>query len=149
MSNRLKAILCFLVVVICAYFLISGDPILVQPIFSNFDLPWGNYITWIGFIALPFSLLFGFESLRKPSNPSSRVLNKLLRLNILLALLWIPISYLLSGNLKNIFKDTGSFQGSLLASEIFWIYCGILVVLPLLIYTSSWILTLLKRFYSK
>lgn len=149
MSNRFKAISCLIIAFFCAYLIISGRPFLAQPILPSFEMPWGNYITWIGFIALPFSLLFGFSFLRKPINATSRILNKLLRLNILLALLWVPLSYFLAGNLKNNFKNSESFQGGPLASEIFWVYCGVLAGLPLLIYIFCWILSLLKRFSTK
>lgn len=145
MSHRVKALLCFTAVFTSAYLLISGHPILEKPIFSNFEFPWGNYITWVGFIAFPFGVLVSFSFLRKPTSATTRLLKNLLRMNIVLGLLWVPISYLLSGNLKNSFKDSGNFQGSHLASEIFWLYCELLVALPLLIYICSWILQLLGR----
>ncbi len=128
---RLKSILAFSVFLISFYLLASGHPVLSRPMFPVVPLPWGNWIAWVGFIAFPLSIYYGISSIRKPKSRMSGFFHILLKLNLFLAFLWIPITYGLSGNITNTFSEKASFQGGQLAMKMFWAFNGILLFLPI------------------
>ena len=127
-------ILLLVIVGIVATLLIMGSRILLQPTPGITDLPLGNLITWIALISLSFSILTGFKEIRRPNSPFTKWLSILIKVNLTLALFWVPISYLLSGNLGNNFSGSApGFQGGQMAMKIFWYWSFCLVVIPILI----------------
>ena len=74
----------------------------------------------------------------------------MLKLNLIMAFLWVPISYLLAGNITNSFSGSAEgFQGSPQASEIFWGYNVFLLFLPLSILSAVGIQTTIDYLKSK
>ena len=108
-------------------------------------IPLGTPITWLGIIALPLSIYFGNRKMREPGGQLSRFLSVVLKILIVLALLWAPISYLLAGNFSNTFTEKAEFQGGQLAMKWFWRFTYGIVIAPNLIIMISWIASIFKR----
>jgi hypothetical protein len=85
-------------------------------------LPAGTIITWLGLMAVPSMLYFGIKEFRNPSTPFLRSLRWALTADLLMAILWIPISYALAGNLAFNFGHAKTGQGSVEAGELFWMF---------------------------
>ena len=134
MKNRkLKFFSSLIVFVAAGYFLISGSPLVTMSLSKTANIPLGNLTTWIGMIALPLTFYYGIKGLREPGNKTERILSFVLKALILLAILWVPISYLLAGNMSNSFSNTPEFRGGQLAMRIFWINTYVTVAAPLLL----------------
>jgi hypothetical protein len=84
------------------------------------NVPLGTFITWFGLICLPLSIYWSILEFRKPSVKLSKSLSIVLKIVIVLALLWIPISYLLAGNISFTFTERTTFQGGQQAMKWFW-----------------------------
>lgn len=132
--------------VMSAMLLITGSPILTKALSEKPYLPWGTLITWAGLFSLPMSMLLGFRKLYAPDSNWSRYLSCAIKGSIVLAALWVPVSYLLAGNLSFSFSEKVGFQGGQAAMRIFWIYCAAMVIVPLVILFLSGIFTLVERF---
>lgn len=102
------------------YLLISGSAILTIGLDQNDSIPLGTFITWVGMISLPLIFFWGIKEFSKPINKLNKILSKGLKTTIIMAILWLPISYLLSGNLSFTFSNTPSFQGGQIAMKCFW-----------------------------
>ena len=127
-----------LVLITGAYFLLSGSPVLNIALDDAGAVPLGTFITWAGLIALPMAIYWGTARLRKPVNVLNRILSGVLKLILILAVLWVPISYLLAGNIAFNFSETATFRGGQLAMKIFWWLSGSLVAEPVLILFVYW-----------
>lgn len=109
------------------------------------SIPLGTFITWSGMIALPLSIYWGIKELRKPSKKLNKILSGFLKIIIILGIFWVPISYLLAGNLSFSFSEKETFQGGQDAMKWFWRLSygiGIGAILTLIIY---WISLLLQK----
>ena len=100
--------------------LATGSSLLTIPLDSNNSIPLGTFITWTGMIALPTAVYLGVKEFRKPSTQLNKTLSVLLKLIILLGILWVPIAYLLAGNLSFSFSEKETFQGGQAAMKWFW-----------------------------
>lgn len=150
MSYRTKSIIAFLVFISAVFLMTSGEEFLVRPMFYFIPMPWGNWITWVGFIAFPLSIFYGFSAVRRPKTRFMGLMHIMLKLNLILAFLWVPISYLLAGNITNSFSGSATgFQGSPRASEVFWGYNIFLIFLPLAILSAVGIQTMIDYLKSK
>jgi len=121
------------IILVVAYLLITGSSVLVYPILRNSNLPAGTFITWMGIIALPLSILYGIKKLRQPASQTERYFSLALKMLLLLAILWVAVSYLLAGNLSFSFGNKAGFQGGQTAMKIFWYFTYGIVGLPIVL----------------
>ena len=135
----------FLVVlVVTSILLATGANILTLALDRNNSIPLGTFITWAGMISLPLTIYWGIKELREPTKKLNVFLASFLKMVIILAILWVPISYLLAGNISFSFSEKESFQGGQTAMKWFWRLSygiGIVAILTLFIY---WISLLFK-----
>lgn len=134
-----------IVLVVATILLITGSSLLTTPLYDGSSIPLGTPITWIGMIALPLSIYFGVSKFREPSQPLYKYLGPMLTFSLFTAFLWVPISYLLSGNLAFSFAEKAGFQGGQSAMKWFWGYSYGVVILPLLLLLTHWIFAMVKR----
>ncbi|MBO3115982.1 hypothetical protein J4050_04445, partial [Winogradskyella sp. DF17] len=109
------------------------------------SIPLGTFITWAGMIALPLSVYWGIKELRKPLEKLNIILSGFIKIIIIFGILWVPISYLLAGNLSFSFSEKESFQGGQDAMKWFWRLSygiGIGTILTLITY---WISLIFKK----
>jgi len=100
--------------------LVTGSSLLTIAVDRDKSIPLGTFITWTGMISLPVTIYWGIKNLRQPSIKLDRILSGLLKSIILLGILWVPISYLLAGNLSFSFSEKETFQGGQDAMRWFW-----------------------------
>src|SRR5210317_2173747 len=100
--------------------LVTGSSLLTIPLDRDESIPLGTLITWTGMISLPLAIYWGIKELRKPSSKLNRILSGFLKIIIILGILWVPISYLLAGNLSFTFSEKETFQGGQVAMQWFW-----------------------------
>lgn len=100
--------------------LVTGSSILMIALDDANSIPLGTFITWAGMITLPLTIYWGIKELRKPSSKLNKVLSRFLKIIIILGVLWVPISYLLAGNLSFSFSEKETFQGGQAAIRWFW-----------------------------
>ena len=124
--------------------LVTGSSLLTMAIDKSDTIPLGTFITWAGMISLPLSIYWGIEELRSPKGAFSSVLSKSLKVILLLAILWVPISYLLAGNLSFSFSEKETFQGGQIAMRWFWRISYGIGLGAVLILTLYWISLLFK-----
>ncbi len=105
---------------LCAFLLVTASPALEYPLGENDTIPLGSFITWAGLIAMPMSIYWGSVKFRTPEGTFYKVLSTCLKVTILLALLWLPISYGLAGNMNFNFGQGSSFRGGQTAMKLFW-----------------------------
>lgn len=125
--------------------MVTGSSLLTIALDYNESIPLGTLLTWAGIISLPLTIYWGSKELRKPSGKSNIILSGILKIVIIFGILWLPISYLLAGNLSFTFSEKESFQVGQLAMRWFWLLSygiGIGAILTLIIY---WISLLFKK----
>lgn len=105
----------------------------------------GTPITWLGIISLPLSIYFGVSKIHSPKQPFITNLSRILKGIIILAILWVPICFLLSGNFSNSFSEKEVFQGGQLAMKWFWRFTYGIVISPLLIICIHWTYSIYSR----
>lgn len=122
-----------LITVTVSFLLITGSKILNASTMGDARIPAGTWITWLGMISLPVAILSGNKGLYTPGSKTNRFFSLALKVLISLAIMWVPICYLLSGNLSFTFSEKSEFQGGQTAMRIFWYFSYMLVGLPLLL----------------
>lgn len=146
MEKRKIWLYCSLTILIITLVLIvSGSSLLSLTLDQNESIPLGTFITWFGIISLHLSI---YLSLNRPKNLSKTILKKLmpiLKSLLILAILWMPICYLLAGNLSFTFTDKIEFQGGQLAMKWFWRFTYGIVIAPIIILIFYWILSLFRK----
>lgn len=125
--------------------LITGSSLLTTALDKSNSIPLGNFITWAGMISLPLTIYWGIGELRKPTRKLNRVLSKSLKTTLILAILWVPISYLLAGNLSFTFSERESFQGGQTAMKWFWRLSYGIPIAGLSTLLTYWISLLFKK----
>ena len=100
--------------------LVIGSSLLTLALDRDESIPFGTLITWTGMISLPLTIYWGIKELRKPSRELNRILSRFIKIIIILGILWVPISYLLAGNLSFSFSEKETFQGGQDAMKWFW-----------------------------
>ena len=110
--------------------LITGSSWLVLDLGNG--LPLGTITTWLGIVALPCTLFFGFQNLYNPKSLIFKRYRNLLFLLMALSVLWGFIAFLLAGNWSYNFAGREAFRGSVDASRWFWIYTYSVIAEPLL-----------------
>lgn len=130
--RRLIALSSLFVVVLVVYLLMTASEVLMVPVLEEPFLPAGTLITWLGYIALPLSVYFGFQSLRAPRGGVDRVFAIIFKVLIFAGLIWGGVAFSLAGNRNFSFGNTEGFRGSVAAGRIYWQFCYILAGLPIL-----------------
>ncbi|TFV93151.1 hypothetical protein E4S40_12870 [Algoriphagus kandeliae] len=125
--------------------LVTGSPLLTIALDCKDEIPLGTPITWIGMIALPLTVYWGIQELRNPTTLLNRILSAFLKIIILLGILWVPISFLLAGNLSFSFSEKASFQGGQEAMRWFWRLSYGIGIGTLVIITTYWISLLFRK----
>lgn len=121
MNNRIFYFFAaFSITVIVVVLLVMGSSILNMNLNKQNSIPLGTFITWAGMISLPLSVYWGINKLRIPQTSFERLLSIGIKVIILLGILWVPISYLLAGNLSFSFSERETFQGGQSAMRWFW-----------------------------
>ncbi len=138
-----SSILIFIITIIL---LITGSSLLTTPLDKNNSIPLGTFITWTGLISLPLALYWGIKELRKPEGRLYTYLSIILKVTGVLAVLWMPICYLLAGNISFTFSEKESFQGGQLAMKWFWGFSYSLAIIPLVIFIIHLIYRTIKKF---
>lgn len=134
------------------FLLITGSSVLTIGLGPSNSVPLGNFITWAGMISLPFTIYWGVRNLRHPNGIFNSFLARLLKIILILAILWAPISYLLAGNLNFSFSEKETFQGSQTAMKWFWglsYGIGIGAISTVLIYWTSLLFKKVITFFQK
>jgi len=120
--------------------LAAGSSLLTIALDKDESIPVGTLMTWMGMISLPLTIYWGIKELRKPSSKLNSILSGLLKIIITLGILWVPLSYLLAGNLSFSFSEKETFQGRQDAMKWFWRLSygnGIGAILTITIYWFS------------
>lgn len=108
------------ITLIASFLLISSPSVLLYNLASSYNFPAGTFITWLGFMGLSLSVYLSVANLRNPKNGLNKLLIYQIKTTIVIAVLWVFISYLLAGNLSFTFTDKVEFQGGQLAMKIYW-----------------------------
>lgn len=130
------------------YMLFTASPFLEYELSSNPYIPLGNILTWAGLTSLPISIYTGISSIGKPETVFNRILKLIILFAMVLAILWMPVSYFLADNLAANFEAQEGFRGSTRAASCFWNYNYLVVGLPLLVLFTYW-LSCLVTFFRK
>jgi bacteriorhodopsin len=125
--------------------LVIGSSLLTITIDSNGSIPLGTILTWAGMISLPSTIYWGVKEMRKPSSKLNRILSGFLKIIVVLGILWVPISYLLAGNLSFSFSEKETFQGGQNAMRWFWRLSYGIGIGAILIISTYWITLLFKK----
>ncbi len=133
-KRTLLLLISIILFVITLTLLVTGAEILTYPLLEKPYFPFGNLLTALGFVALPCIFFFGRKRFYEPLSKRDRIFARLFKFVIALSALWIPVSYLLAGNLSNSFGNSDSFQGSQAAGEVFWVYSYSLAALPIVLF---------------
>lgn len=128
------------ILITVAIILITGSFILTEPLFNGSTIPMGTPLTWLGIMSLPLAIYFGNERFRNPTE-IYKLLSGILKFSLTTAVLWVPICYLLAGNLSFSFSEKSGFRGGQIAMKCFWGYSYGVVILPLLLLIVHWVLT--------
>jgi hypothetical protein len=125
--------------------LVIGSSLLTITMDSNGSIPLGTILTWAGMISLPSTIYWGVKEMRKPSSKLNRILSGFLKIIVVLGILWVPISYLLAGNLSFSFSEKETFQGGQNAMRWFWRLSYGIGIGAILIISTYWITLLFKK----
>ena len=119
--------------------LLTGSSLLNYNLSKSGAIPLGTFITWIGLVALSLSVYWGVRPLRQPHNLMYRRLSLVLKVAIGLAVLWVPVSFALAGNISFNFSTKHGFLGGQEAMRIFWGYTYGIAIGALLPLVGHWI----------
>lgn len=89
--------------------LVTGSPILTMPVVQEGALPWGNVMTAILFVLFPLNFLI-LRKQRKLHPVPQRFYYSAVVLSLVMGLMWIPVSYWLSGNWHSTFQNEDTNQ---------------------------------------
>jgi hypothetical protein len=145
MNRKVIIYLCAAIVSIALILLLSGSSVLVIGLDPDDTIPAGTFITWFGLIALSVLVFQSRPRLRKPTTGSERFFSLLAKFFIVLAILWVPVSYLLSGNLRFNFIGAQTYQGGYYGMKTFWNYTFLTAVGPIATYLLSWTVGFFKK----
>ena len=134
-----------LVVFLTVYFLVTGSEVMTIALDQSDSIPLGTFITWSGLIAFPLMIYSGVKGLRRPVNNVNGLLARILKIIIGLSILWLPISYLLAGNISFNFSSIDAFQGGPTAMKLFWIFSYGIPIGSVFIIALYWMARLFNR----
>lgn len=124
---------------------VTQSSLLTTALDANNSIPLGTFITWAGIISLPLCIYLGFGGLRNPEGGLYGYLSALLKGVLVLAILWMPICYLLAGNISFSFAERETFQGGQSAMRWFWRYTYGVLIAPLIILFSYLLILIFKK----
>ncbi|MFY0602912.1 MAG: hypothetical protein JXQ93_03110 [Flavobacteriaceae bacterium] len=127
--------------------IVTGSSLLTMALGEKKIIPFGTLITGTGMISLPLTIYWGIKELRSPTTKINTILAGFLKIIILLGILWIPLSFLLAGNLTFTFSEKETFQGGQVAMQCFWglsYGIGIGAILTLILYWTTLLLAKIK-----
>ncbi|WP_297093566.1 hypothetical protein [uncultured Draconibacterium sp.] len=125
MNRRIKLILLISVLAFTFYCLFIQPELLAVSISEKLNFPWGSLVIWFGILA--YTLLFQLI-IKMPTKYILLKVDKLLRsLELGLALLWLPVSYFISGNLAF------AFLNKPIAFKLWIAYTLVILLLPFLL----------------
>lgn len=130
--RRLFRLLPLLLFLVCLFLIITGSPILTEPLMDEPEIPRGTIISWLCIAMLPLSILMGLRPIRKPISLVYRFYKRVFICFLLLGASWGLVSYYLAGNWAFTFSDTGVFRGSEKAFRCIVTYTFALISLTLL-----------------
>lgn len=133
------------VLLLTIFLLVTGSSVLTIPLDENNTIPLGTFITWAGIISFPIIIYTGIKELREPTGVFYKYLSNILKIVLVLAILWVPICYLLAGNISFSFAEKESFQGGQLAMKWFWRFSYGVGIGPIAIVMIHWVLLLVKK----
>lgn len=113
--------------------LVTGSSLLTVAVDSKNTIPLGTFITWVALMSLPLTVFWSSVVFRKPSTRFQKMLSGALKIIIALAVLWLPLSFLLSGNWAFNFSERATFQGGQTAMKLFWYLCYGIPIFTLII----------------
>ena len=119
-KRRLFFYTALILTLIVIILLVIGSSLLSLALDRDESIPFGTLITWTGMISLPLAIYWGIKELRQPSRELNRILSRFIKIIIIFGILWVPISYLLAGNLSFSFSEKETFQGGQDAMKWFW-----------------------------
>ncbi len=123
-------------ILLVSYLLITGHWLLVTatPIFSF--LPLGNLLTWLALVSLNLLIL---SLIKKPSKARYFIYPSLS-----FAILWVPVSVLLTGNFKNNFSSE-----TLISFETWLLLTGCSILISMMTLLSYYMLKVLRYWKQK
>ena len=133
------------ILVVSSILLTTGSQILVASLSQNSNIPFGTFVTWLGMISLPSCMIFGINRIYHPLSKRDTNFSLAFRASGFLAILWLPVSYYLAGNISFSFAEKAEFQGGQLAMEIFWIFSYFVVAFPVILLILFCLLSVLFK----
>ena len=145
-KRRIWLLSSLLICIATIILLITGSSLLTTPLDKNDTIPLGTFITWAGLISMPLSIYCGIKKLRKPEIRLYFYLSAVLKVTGILAVFWVPICYLLAGNISFTFTEKETFQGGQLAMKWFWGFTYSIVIVPIVIFIIHLVSRTIKKF---
>jgi len=130
---------------VVAFLLISGAAILTKAVPFSESIPMGTPISYSGIVALSMALWLSVQNRKRHFDALGRYFHIVAVMSLMLAILWLPVSWLLAGNLSFTFTEKAEFQGGQQAMRLFWIYSGLVVMLPLAVTLLYYIIMLAQK----
>ena len=130
-------------VFLSGFLLITGSKLLNYSLSSSLYIPLGTFITWTGLVALTMSIYLGTKRFDKKAKNPTKGWSLIFKILIALSISWLPVCYLLAGNISFSFSEKQTFQGGQLAMEIFWGFSYFLVGAPIVLF----VIYLLSAYY--
>jgi len=144
-NRKLYFLVSIFITLVVLMLLITGSSVLNVNLAKQSSIPLGTFITWAGMVSFPLSLYWGIKRLRKPNGLLTRFLSSLLKIIIVMGILWVPISYLLAGNLSFSFSEKDTFQGGQTAMRWFWRLTYNIAAGTILVFLIYWISLLFNK----
>ena len=130
-------------VVLVLLLILFRPVLLIFPVADKPYIPLGNILIWVGYICLALFFFISSKGLNPPGHPLLNGIRKAFLFTILLAFLWAPVLFLLSGNFAGNFQSQDAFRGGPKASRVYWILNYALVLLPI----SLWVIQRIFMFF--
>ncbi|MBT8223522.1 MAG: hypothetical protein KJN96_10180 [Eudoraea sp.] len=143
--SKLWFMISLIVFIGTGFLLLTGSSVLTISLSRSTNIPLGTFTTWAGIASLPLALYFGIRKLREPTSKKDRFLAYILKILIGLAILWMPICYLLAGNISFSFTEKAEFQGGQLAMQIFWYFSYFVAAGPIILFLIYGITSFFKK----
>lgn len=108
-SNKLIFLFSVLIQMFILTSLVTASPLLTMSVVEGGELPWGNVMTELLFVLFPLNFLL-VRRQRKVHPIPQKFYNTTVVLAMVMGLLWLPVSYWLSGNWHSTFSGEDTEQ---------------------------------------